>query len=255
MSQADTADDEGARARRHRALADPSRLRLLAHITAAGPIGIRDLAARAGLHVNTVRSHVAMLEEVGLVIGEARASGERGRPRRLYRDTRPVTGRAADQDAGDVGDAVDDVEHHRLLAEIMAAAIAQGATGNPEDLALVAEAWGRHLMQARSSRVGGSEDDAVSELANLLDELGFAPELQYAPTGEPARLLMRPCPFHDLSRRYQQVVCPIHLGIMRGALQRAGGDMTTDTLVPYAEPGACIAHLATTTPRPDAGRA
>jgi hypothetical protein len=38
----------------------------------------------------------------------------------------------------------------------------------------------------------------------------------------------------------------VHLGIVRGALDRLGGDPEPTALLPFAEPGACRLHLDTT---------
>ena len=67
--------------RRHRALSDPSRARILAELADHGPLDARDLAERVGPHVNTVRVHVNALAEAGLVESETLPSQGRGRPR------------------------------------------------------------------------------------------------------------------------------------------------------------------------------
>src|SRR3989337_955761 len=66
----------------HRALSDPSRLRILEVLEEAeAPLDARELGARVGLHFNTVRSHLRVLAEAGLV-PSARERGPRpGRPR------------------------------------------------------------------------------------------------------------------------------------------------------------------------------
>jgi predicted transcriptional regulator len=53
-------------ARLHKALGSPRRLRLLEIVRADGPLDVRTLAQRVGLHPSTVRSHLDLLVEVGL---------------------------------------------------------------------------------------------------------------------------------------------------------------------------------------------
>ena len=54
---------------RHRALADPTRVRILDLLRSAdGPLTVADLAAPLGLHPNTVRSHLHLLDEAELVV-------------------------------------------------------------------------------------------------------------------------------------------------------------------------------------------
>ena len=73
--------------RRHRALAEPSRARILAELADAGPLDARELAERVDLHVNTVRVHVNALADAGLVESETLPPNGRGRPRVAYRAT------------------------------------------------------------------------------------------------------------------------------------------------------------------------
>jgi predicted ArsR family transcriptional regulator len=40
------------------------------------------------------------------------------------------------------------------------------------------------------------------------------------------------------------VVCPIHLGLMRGVLESAGASVAVDDLAPFVEPDLCVAHLS-----------
>ena len=55
---------------------------------------------------------------------------------------------------------------------------------------------------------------------------------------------MQPCPFLELARRHEEVVCPIHLGLMRGALSELGARTTATKLEPFVRPELCVAHLA-----------
>ena len=70
----------------HRALAEPSRARILETLAAAGePLDAAELAERVGLHPNTVRWHLGVLADAGFVTSSPRAS-DAARPaaRRLH---------------------------------------------------------------------------------------------------------------------------------------------------------------------------
>jgi predicted ArsR family transcriptional regulator len=54
---------------------------------------------------------------------------------------------------------------------------------------------------------------------------------------------LRHCPFLELAEVRAQVVCPIHLGLMQGAMAAWDAPVTVDRLVPFAEPDLCVAHL------------
>ena len=134
-------DEERVR-RRYRALADPSRARILAALVDVGPLDTRELSERVGLHVNTVRVHLGVLADGGLVAAEALPPQGRGRPRLAYR--------AVDESPDDGG------RHYRLLAEILATLVARDGGEATERLDAIGEAWGRHLVARRRPPRSGS---------------------------------------------------------------------------------------------------
>lgn len=214
--------------RRHRALADPSRARILAELADSGPLDARELADRVGLHVNTVRVHVNALAEAGLVESETLSPQGRGRPRVAYRAT------AA---AGDAG-----ARRYRLLAEILTALVARYGPEAAAQLEEVGAAWGRYMVEAPPPYGEVGDGEAVDRLLALLAEIGFEPELEQRTRGR--RILMRPCPFLELARTHQDVICPIHLGLMRGALAELGAKTRATKLEPFVRPDLCVARLA-----------
>ncbi|HVU76042.1 MAG TPA: helix-turn-helix domain-containing protein [Gaiellaceae bacterium] len=214
--------------RRHRALADPSRARILAELADAGPLDARELAERIGLHVNTVRVHVNALAEAGLVESETLPSRGRGRPRVAYRAA------AAARDAG--------ARRYQLLAEMLTALVARFGGDASAQLEEIGEAWGHYMVEAPPPYTDLDDRAAVDRLIALLAEIGFEPELEQGGRGR--RILMRPCPFLELARAHQDVICPIHLGLMRGALSELGAKTRATKLEPFVRPDLCVARLA-----------
>ena len=76
------------------------------------------------------------------------------------------------------------------------------------------------------------------------DELDFAPEPVADRPGPPDRVRLRHCPFLELAEPHRDLVCPLHLGLMQGALAELRAPITVTALIPFAEPTACLAHLA-----------
>ena len=214
--------------RRHRALADPSRARILAELADTQPLDARQLAERVELHVNTVRVHLNALADAGLVESETLPPQGRGRPRVAYRATA-----AAGEESG---------RRYRLLAEILTALVARFGPEASEQLEEIGEAWGRYLVETPPPYAGLSDGEAVDRLIGLLTEIGFQPRFEQKARGR--QILMRPCPFLELARAHQDVICPIHLGLMRGALRELGAKTRAAKLEPFVQPDLCVARLA-----------
>jgi predicted ArsR family transcriptional regulator len=213
----------------HRALSSPVRSRIVELLAEQGPMDVHQLGDRLELHVNTVRAHVTILVEGGLVTSSPEERDRPGRPRLLYRATE------AARDRGSAGG-------YRFLAEVLASHLAATA----DDPASIAEqagnAWGRFLVDAPAPFTYVEPRAAVERVVELLDTLGFAPELDDHDATAP-RILLRRCPFVQVARQHQAVVCSIHLGIMRGALDDLGVDVEARDLLPFVEPDLCVAHL------------
>jgi len=213
----------------HRALSDPSRARILEVVQEAeAPLDARELGTRVGLHVNTVRSHLRVLAEAGLVSARREARTRPGRPRVLYEATaEPLDERA--------------LTSYRLLAQILASSLA----GSERDPSARAEAagrvWGAHLIRKPAPFTSISKEETIDEVVRLHEQYGFRPELRRAKKGQ--EIVLKRCPFQEVATTYQSVICPVHLGLIRGALAELGTGVEADRLQPFAEPGACVGHL------------
>jgi predicted ArsR family transcriptional regulator len=98
--------------------------------------------------------------------------------------------------------------------------------------------------------------DAAGRVSRLFAEMGFAPELSATDTGR--QLELHACPFRAVAREYPEVVCSIHVGLLRGSLARLGVRAEI-SLQPFVGPELCVAQLglrrgpqgsATDPPRP-----
>lgn len=189
------------------------------------PSTAADLAAELDLHVNTVREHLDGLVGRGLAVRERRRpSGTRGRPSWQY---------ALPSDWRDPDPRIHD---YSALAIALARQIAEGS-GDPQAEATEAgERWGRALVEARPATSGLQ---ARRHVVDLLDRLGFATACNARAT----RVRLERCPMLDAARDQPDVVCTVHLGMIRGALAAIGGDPEQARLLPFAEPDACLLHL------------
>jgi len=265
-------DDDVLDARVHRALADPSRVRVLQAVRDGGVADARELARRVKLHPNTVRAHLAVLADAGLV--SRRFEGSRpapGRPRVLYE---PV-----DEPAPPPREAGGYVMLSEMLASFLAGAVPDPAAAAER----AGHAWGRYLADRPAPFTRLGLGPAAERLAALMRGLGFEPTVEgiveptieptIEPTaGEPAatagweqaareagaadvRLVMHRCPYRAVADRYREVVCSLHLGMLRGALAELDEGVEARRLDPSTGPTRCVAHLRQrrSTPVPPVG--
>jgi predicted ArsR family transcriptional regulator len=202
-------------------------LERLQHRTA--PATVATLAAELGLHANTVREHAEALVEAGLATRERAPAHGRGRPAWQY---------AA---------ALDLVEHdprvrdYAGLAGALAGHLSRTSAAPGDAAQEIGREWGRELAGgAPAGAAGGRGREARRRTLTLLAGLGFAPDADAAAT----TAALRRCPLLDVARAHPEVVCNVHLGVVRGALETYGGDPGPAALLPFAEPGACRLHLA-----------
>ena len=206
-----------------------SRARVLDLLRGApGPLGVQDVAGRAGLHTNTARFHLDGLVDAGLATREPQPRETPGRPCMAYR--------ATDGD-GPMGQ-----RRYRLLAEMLTSMIA-GMVPQPQTAAIEAgREWGRYLTEQPPPYRGLAAAQAVTKLASALEEIGFAPEVVAESGGY--RLRLRQCPFREVAEQHQDVVCAMHLGLLQGVLEKSRAPVNADSLQPFAEPGSCVARLS-----------
>lgn len=199
-------------------------LRLLR--SSPAPMSILAIADALGVHPNTVRFHLEGLVSDGQVEQVEQGRKGPGRPPLMFAAVRQM-------DRGGT-------RHYRLLAEILTTALA--AERNPRAKAMAAgRAWGRQVVAHLRPKRAPSADEAIDHLVGVLDDLGFAPERRTAKGKQQVGL--RHCPFLELAETRGSVVCPIHLGLMQGALETWGAPVSVDRLDAFVEPDLCLAHI------------
>ncbi|MCB2223224.1 MAG: helix-turn-helix domain-containing protein [Actinobacteria bacterium] len=221
----------GTGADRYRALADPRRRHLLRVLEdAGGSLDAAALGAAVGRHPNTVREHLVVLERAGLVTRTIEERTRPGRPRVLFA---PASG--ADGDAGGDG--------YRFLAEVLAGSIEHTADVPAEVGERAGREWGRHLIERPADGSSGlSSTDALERIVASLAELGFEPEVHEC--GADVSILLHDCPFRDVARRQQDVVCSVHLGLLRGMSERLGGALDMEGIDPFVGPSLCSVRVS-----------
>jgi predicted ArsR family transcriptional regulator len=206
----------------HRALADGRRAHIVDEL-GSEPEGLdaQELSRRVGLHANTVRWHLGILSDAGVIESQAVPRATPGRPRIVY------TLRARQAKGSD---------DYRLLATMLSGAVAGLADGEAR-AEEAGRSWGRYLVPRPLPGMRVSDDEATREVVQLLDQQGFAPE----PAGPDIR--MRRCPFHELAELHPEIVCSVHRGLISGALDELGTKLEVEALDIFVEPDLCVARL------------
>ena len=208
---------------------------------------VRRIAARLSIRESTVRSYVGGIyrslgchsqhEAITIARAEGILSGVVVEPPAGRFDDEPTDG--GRERPGSVRSRK---SGYQLLAEILAGCVATDATG-PDGPERAGEAWGRYLANRPPLSPPLSRQEALAVLLDLLGEIGFVLDVPPASGGERVCLLVERCPFREVVRRHDAVVCSVHLGLIRGVLAELGGRLEVESLRPLAACGACELDL------------
>jgi predicted ArsR family transcriptional regulator len=213
-------------------LSQPTRARLFALLgELKRAAGTAELAERLELHPNGVRVHLERLEQAGLV-ARARVRQAPGRPPDAWTiapDARP--GGEAPRAYRDLG---------RWLARAM-----RSRTAGLRSV----EATGRQIGRELAPAGAPPDPDA---LESVLVALGFQPAVTLR-EGDRLTFCLRNCPYRDVVRENQPVVCTLHKGITRGLLDVLEPNAKLAGFVPRDPDQAdCLIELRGLTPAPAA---
>ena len=208
-----------------------SRSRVLDSLRAfAGPVGVQEIATRVRLHSNTARFHLDGLVDAGLAKRQAQGLGRPGRPRMVY------VAAPSDVPAGQ--------RSYRLLAEMLTGMITDAVPEPAVAAEKAGEAWGRYLAERPAPGHEVDVTEGLRRLTAVLEEVGFDP----APVEDSERpvIPLHHCPFREVAEQHRDVVCSLHLGLMRGVLAETRAPLAAERLEPFVDPSLCLATLAPT---------
>jgi predicted ArsR family transcriptional regulator len=177
-------------------IADPVRLGVARHLADHPTASAQDVAAGVGVHLNTARSHLAALEEAGVLDRVSESGGRRGRPivrYRLVKDWAP---------AG---------EELLSLSRLLAAAV-HGVDHDAGELRDLAHEYGKGFAKGAS---GPTEE----RLTAALDRLGFRARLI------DGRLVLSDCPCPLVAPDGPQLICSLADAATDGVLE--GSELAT----------------------------
>lgn len=180
------------------------------------------LARHLGRHPNTIRDHLAVLLDAGLVVRHQAPVDGRGRPRWLYGATaEPV------------------VDENAELAAALAWRLAHRERNPLAAARDVSRHWAQQIVARRGLVRRRTPRAGRAQVVEVLDDLGYAP----VPDDRFDRVQLTRCPLLQVASDVPEVVCNVHLGLVEELLEVSGADPARATLKPFAAPGSCALRL------------
>lgn len=236
-------------------------------------LSAQQLADVVGLHLTTVRFHLDQLVSAGLLTTVQAPPAGAGRPRKLYAVPGLRLSAPSDPEALQAYEALTEIVGSVTPAEVVGdqggvpdhLVIQSGEAGPLDQTPAVLEQsgrqWARDHVARLATRVGertpattpGAWLGKVGAVIDLLVGWGHAPAVRTAAGAREVDIVLRDCPFLALARDSPQMVCGVHRGLLRGALDALGEESAELDLQPLVDQRTCRAHLTIPTPFPDRG--
>nr|WP_246296225.1 helix-turn-helix domain-containing protein [Arthrobacter wenxiniae] len=215
--------------------------------SSAAPLTVESLAAETGQHPNTVREHLDALVASGLAGRTTAPRSGRGRPASLYVPEAP--------------------ESRTAGYAALAAALARHIAATSDDPAAAGDLAGRQWARVLAGLEAGADHSPAEPLRHGIKthsdpaprglpgaarrrqtRLNVAASLRDAGFGiqgnaDATDFTLTTCPIVAAARENTDVVCAVHLGLVKGLLEGSGVPEDGVVLVPFAAPGMCTLHL------------
>lgn len=204
-------------------LSPERRIALSALRSAKSPIRVRDLVDQLDLHENTIREHLEGLVKSAHAERVQLISSGRGRPSYGYR--------AREDFAAQIEPEARDYAPLALVLARQLAAIG----GDSRRVAISAgEEWARHFFNS-PQELSESKIAIRKRIFDVLKSLGYSPKSD----AKLNSIRLRTCPLLSAARLEPEIVCSVHLGLVRGFVSQAGGDPDEVELLQFDAPGSC----------------
>lgn len=193
----------------YRGLTHMSRLRLLHAVQRLPGRRLPELADEAGLHINTARDHLRVLEDEGLIVSYTLTTGSRGRPPVVFH---PV----------------------------------EEAESSPAASRRAADAQKRGEILRRLSPDLDHTDDLGEEASHQIDTLyehledaGLEPALDESQL----TIELTPCLYFPAMTEERPLVCSVHARLVQQELKQVHGPVELRRLEPFVTEDRCVIAL------------
>lgn len=245
-------------------LLSPVRRGIVEELSSAMPherttgLSAAELGERLDLHVTTVRFHVDQLLDARILDARFVRDGGVGRPSKRYVLREVPLGESTSTEeapfvvlAGLLTSVLSAQEMDRLTPEEAGARWATERAASMQDQQELQHQPGQPDQQENASAVREGQLGKVRDVTRILADWGYTPEVVDEESGE-VGLTLRDCPFLPLAASHPDVVCGVHRGLLRGALDAVGEPGARVSLRPFTGPQTCRALLQLAPPPPPA---
>lgn len=200
-------EDMPRRAHDFRGLTQPRRLILLRAVQRVPGRRAGELASETGIPLNTVRDHLRVLEDEGLIRVDTVQVGTAGRPPVTYHPVRDA--------------AAHPVAHARI----------EGAHERGRLL--------RAITPAEASPLDEPAQRQLDVLYEHLDDAGLEPHIDEASL----TFELAPCRYHDMIDEDRALVCGVHARLVQDVLRQSEGPLALRKLQPFVTAHQCRVML------------
>jgi len=194
-------------------------------------LGRDEAAERAEVPRSVAAFHLEKMCEAGLIEAKyVRTSGRTGpgagRTSKLYRRSDRETAVSLPE------------RKYSFVGHLLAAAVEE-STRTGEDVGAVAARLAAEKGAELAEDSGGPRKRLAAEaLIGVLRDVGYEPRIVKD------EILLRNCPFHELSRQHTELVCGMNLDLLKGLVEGITNGKMTPRLAP--EPGMCCVRISKT---------
>ncbi len=188
-------------------LADPTRYYIYQYIIKQNEdVTVQEIAEEFEIHPNVARLHLTKLEDVNMLVSEAKKTGKGGRPSRLYR---------LSNDHIQINFPFRD---YQLLSKIAIETMATLGDVGKQALELTGRRFGEELVnhQIPVSIHELTFDQKLDILKKASTVAGFYPDLDHNKDKTKIFLKINNCPFREIAQENFEAVCGMHHAFLRG---------------------------------------
>ncbi len=187
-------------------------------------LNVEEIAASTMLSTSATRNYLELLVESNKVSKTFQDRCVVGRPKVLYRAI--------------ISDSTPTFEaSYQFLASIFVNYFSSALENGGEKAEIIGQEWGAFLVTKPLPFQSFNYSQSLELLRKTFEEMGFSPQIQSN------EMSLLNCPFQDIAINNPEIICRLHLGMIKGALKAMGDTVQVSDLIPFTKDGICKAKF------------